>query len=288
MFFLCSVRSPHRTAKPSRGCLPLAHPRAPLAVVVQIGDRRAPCSNFHSSAWGVSIPPVQVWFSTAAGTFLNENPGFASAPPLALHRALRRRMAGLGFSFWISGCWRALAKGTAWAGLLGNSPSSLQPRLWFSFWFSGRWRALAKGTAWTGSSSDSSPSLQPRLGIAPPFADAKFDMNDDGELHVPIASCCSGARAAAAELLIRATSFGLGLELGWTTSLEGGGCVVRGSSTVDRADVASRRDWGGRARRDIGRRMRRRPRLRTRARRTCPWHCNTCRSSSSRARGCRR
>ena len=28
------------------------------------------------------------------------------------------------FSFWFSGCWRALAKGTAWAGLLCNPPSS--------------------------------------------------------------------------------------------------------------------------------------------------------------------
>ena len=28
------------------------------------------------------------------------------------------------FSFWVSGCWRALTKGTAWACLLFNSPSS--------------------------------------------------------------------------------------------------------------------------------------------------------------------
>ena len=34
------MRWPHRTAKPSRGCLPLAHPRAPPAVVVS--DRRSP------------------------------------------------------------------------------------------------------------------------------------------------------------------------------------------------------------------------------------------------------
>ena len=40
MFFLYSARSPHRTAKPSRGCLPLAHPRALPAVLVS--DRRSP------------------------------------------------------------------------------------------------------------------------------------------------------------------------------------------------------------------------------------------------------
>jgi hypothetical protein len=40
MFFLYSVRSPHRTAKPSRGCLPLAHPRALPAVM--FSDRRSP------------------------------------------------------------------------------------------------------------------------------------------------------------------------------------------------------------------------------------------------------
>ena len=40
MFFGDSARSPHRTAKPSRGCLPLAHPRALPAVV--LSDRRSP------------------------------------------------------------------------------------------------------------------------------------------------------------------------------------------------------------------------------------------------------
>ena len=40
IFFSDSARSPHRTAKPSRGCLPLAHPRALPAVVVS--DRRSP------------------------------------------------------------------------------------------------------------------------------------------------------------------------------------------------------------------------------------------------------
>ena len=44
-FFLYSARSPHRTAKPSRECLPLAHPRAlPAAVVVS--DRRSPSAMF--------------------------------------------------------------------------------------------------------------------------------------------------------------------------------------------------------------------------------------------------
>ena len=72
MFFLCSVRSPHRTAKPSRGCLPLAHPRALPAVVDS--DRRSPSAMCEF--------PFECW--------------------------------GCAFGFW-SG--RALATGTAWAGL---------------------------------------------------------------------------------------------------------------------------------------------------------------------------
>ena len=39
IFFLHSTRSPHRTAKLSRGCFPLAHPRALPAVMVS--DRRS-------------------------------------------------------------------------------------------------------------------------------------------------------------------------------------------------------------------------------------------------------
>ena len=46
------VRSPHRTAKPSRGCLPLAHPRALPAVV--FSDRRSPSAmcEFLFGCWG--------------------------------------------------------------------------------------------------------------------------------------------------------------------------------------------------------------------------------------------
>ena len=55
-FFLCSARSPHRTAKFSRGCLPLAHPRALPAVMVS--DRRSPSAMFEFPfeclAWGVA------------------------------------------------------------------------------------------------------------------------------------------------------------------------------------------------------------------------------------------
>ena len=56
---------------------------------------------------------------------------------------------------------------------------------------------------------------------------------------VLLAGCCSGARAAAADLLIRATSFGLGLELGLSASLEGReeGLAVRGSSSSSRVVV---------------------------------------------------
>ena len=52
MFFLYSARSPHRTAKPSRGCLSLAHPRALPAVVVS--DRRSPSAmyEFPFGCWG--------------------------------------------------------------------------------------------------------------------------------------------------------------------------------------------------------------------------------------------
>ena len=52
MFFLYSARSPHRTAKPSRGCLPLAHPRALPAVI--ISDRRSPSAmcEFPFECWG--------------------------------------------------------------------------------------------------------------------------------------------------------------------------------------------------------------------------------------------
>ena len=47
-----SARSPHRTAKPSRGCLPLAHPRALPAVV--LSDRRSPSAmcEFPCGWWG--------------------------------------------------------------------------------------------------------------------------------------------------------------------------------------------------------------------------------------------
>ena len=52
MFFSDSARSPHRTAKPSRGCLPLAHPRALPAVV--LSDRRSPSAmcEFPFEWWG--------------------------------------------------------------------------------------------------------------------------------------------------------------------------------------------------------------------------------------------
>ena len=58
-----------------------------------------------------------------------------------IHRSLRR-MAGLVFLL-VSGCWRALAKGTAWAGFyLFNSSSSGAEELesegeWRVQWFSG-------------------------------------------------------------------------------------------------------------------------------------------------------
>ena len=35
------------------------------------------------------------------------------------------------------GCWPSTVRSDEWPA-------------WFSFWFSGRWRALAKGTAWHG------------------------------------------------------------------------------------------------------------------------------------------
>ena len=49
-----SARSPHRTAKPSRGCLPLAHPRALPAVIHS--DRRSPSAmcEFPFEYWGVT------------------------------------------------------------------------------------------------------------------------------------------------------------------------------------------------------------------------------------------
>ena len=52
VFFLYSARSPHRTAKPSRGCLPLAHPRALPSVI--ISDRRSPSAmcEFPFECWG--------------------------------------------------------------------------------------------------------------------------------------------------------------------------------------------------------------------------------------------
>ena len=53
-FFFDSARSPHRTAKrqTSRGCLPLAHPRALPAVV--LSDRRSPSAmcEFPFEWWG--------------------------------------------------------------------------------------------------------------------------------------------------------------------------------------------------------------------------------------------
>ena len=52
MFYSDSAGSPHRTAKPSRGCLPLAHPRALPAVILP--DRRSPSamSEFPFEWWG--------------------------------------------------------------------------------------------------------------------------------------------------------------------------------------------------------------------------------------------
>ena len=53
MLFSDSARSsPHRTAKPSRGCLPLAHPRALPAVI--LSDRRSPSAmcEFPFGCWG--------------------------------------------------------------------------------------------------------------------------------------------------------------------------------------------------------------------------------------------
>ena len=57
MFFLYSVRSPHRTAKPSRGCLPLEHPRALPAVF--LSDRRSPSAmcEFPFEWWGCGCGP---------------------------------------------------------------------------------------------------------------------------------------------------------------------------------------------------------------------------------------
>ena len=52
MFLNDSARSPHRTAKPSQGCLLLAHPRAPPAVI--LSDRRSPSAmcEFPFEWWG--------------------------------------------------------------------------------------------------------------------------------------------------------------------------------------------------------------------------------------------
>ena len=52
MFLSDSARSPHRTAKPSRGCLLLAHSRAPPAVI--LSDRRSPSPmcEFPFGCWG--------------------------------------------------------------------------------------------------------------------------------------------------------------------------------------------------------------------------------------------
>ena len=57
IFFGDSARSPHRTDKPSRGCLPLAHPRALPAVVNS--DRRSPSAMCESPFewWGVCAVP---------------------------------------------------------------------------------------------------------------------------------------------------------------------------------------------------------------------------------------
>ena len=64
MFFLYSARWPHRTAKPSRGCLPLAHPRALPAV--KVSDRRSPSAMFEFPfecwCWGCIL-----WSAAAEG-----------------------------------------------------------------------------------------------------------------------------------------------------------------------------------------------------------------------------
>ena len=70
-FFLHSVTSPHRTAKPSPRCLPLAHPRALPAVVDS--DRRSPSAmyEFPFECWGCerTHPAARKRFLNTAGTF---------------------------------------------------------------------------------------------------------------------------------------------------------------------------------------------------------------------------
>ena len=78
MFFNDSARSPHRTAKPSRGCLPLAHLRALPAVMVS--DQRSPSAMcefpfeclgcFHSSGGGVCVRSLR-----------NKRPDLSGRPP---------------------------------------------------------------------------------------------------------------------------------------------------------------------------------------------------------------
>ena len=91
MFFRCSVRSPHRTAKPSRGCLPLAHPRRALPAVVVFSDRRSPSAmcEFPFECWGcfrwIWVRHNTRWHVTIRVAWLASVGGCAFSPQLLLH-----------------------------------------------------------------------------------------------------------------------------------------------------------------------------------------------------------
>ena len=90
-----SARSPHRTAKPSRGCLPLAHPRALPAVVVS--DRRSPSAmcEFPFEWWGCSPtkPTTQAPQAVVLGLCVGFIPSTLGTPqrPHGRGRTFRRR-----------------------------------------------------------------------------------------------------------------------------------------------------------------------------------------------------
>ena len=94
MLFLYSVRSPHRTAKPSRDCPPLAHPRALPAVILP--DRRSPSAMFEIPFECCGCKNTENVFISPGCEHACEPSSFGSALQRTLNRALRR-MAGLVF-----------------------------------------------------------------------------------------------------------------------------------------------------------------------------------------------
>ena len=118
MFFLYSARSPHRTAKPSRGCLRLVGLKTPTGLSAkQTRARGATTKNVNLDrgcavarrwAWG--------WFRWCLGGSRWVVGRGALFQCTNAFWGLNKRSRPAWFSFWFSGCWRALAKGTAWAG----------------------------------------------------------------------------------------------------------------------------------------------------------------------------